>query len=87
MKVQWLNEGLTRAMVTTGWLKKRYAIVVCKSTQWQNDKSEWRFESGNSVDDNTWWYVGRSRRNTLEARRTNEDWKPVTKLPEARIVR
>jgi hypothetical protein len=79
MTIQWLNDELTEAIVTRGWLWwKRQAHVRRGS----GIPLTWRYASDR--------HVGGGLRHALERRRNRErgdtDWQPVRPLPKAKVV-
>lgn len=85
MKIEWLNERMTEAIVTRG---KRWARV--RSDHWNGE--DWQFvETGAFLGVWMSWRIYRRRRAALSAadraRRDGKEWQPVHSLPRAEVRR
>ncbi len=79
MKVEFLNEQGTRAIITIGWFRKKQA-EVSGSSPLQRD---WKFVL-NGLPTPSW--VDSAVASTWYKQRNLEPWKPVAKLPVARLL-
>jgi hypothetical protein len=81
MKIEWLNDRRTKALITRGWFRKRQAEVFlyCEGGHWYYTEL-----GGYRVGPHlSYWLQLR-----LDSARKNgrSAWKPVSKLPSARVV-
>jgi hypothetical protein len=87
MKILWLDEHCTRAIVTRGWFRKRSAAV----TREANDAAHvWRFASGREVYDSDWYLsreLERHRIRELHNRAEQRDWIDTGRIPTARLLK
>lgn len=86
MKIQWLNPDRTRAILTKGWFRKRWAEVYQSQTTFH-----WYYTTTNQrVDDSLACGLWESRDGKREPRavqpRRVNPWQPVSTLPQARLV-
>lgn len=49
MKIEWLNDELTRAKIVRGWFRKRYAIVQYCNGCWRFEFDNGELERGSST--------------------------------------
>lgn len=75
MKVEFLNDEKTEALVTVGWIWKKQATLI-RSVYY--GKVYWEF-SGTTK---SWW-----REDEIEKARGSPIWTKVAKLPEARWLK
>lgn len=80
MKIEWLNEERTRALVTIGWFKKRQADVFlyCEGGHWYYVKHG---RNGPWLPFLMQLSLDRARKKLRSA------WQPVASVPVARVVR
>lgn len=89
MKIQWLDEACTEAIVTRGWFRKRQAHVKLFGELLGRT---WRFlPSRNEVRQDSWLAIcldseRHARTATPRPPRRPSDWQPVRALPPARVV-
>lgn len=83
MKVEFLNEEKTRALLTRGWwLWKKQAFVRRK---WADETRWWVYES---TDRDCELDVNKFIRKALEwTSVTKQEWISAAKIPEARLLR
>ena len=86
MKIEWLNDEMTEAIVTRGWLwLKRRAHVERFEPEHTYDP-RWRHVESKNVDSSVSWECECERDYVIEQRRLDGDWQPVRSLPKARVV-
>lgn len=77
MKIEWLNDEKTRALVTKGWFRKRCAEVYKASDAW------WRFRAN---EERVSSFMGSRLDNERDRSRRIDPWRPVERMPTARLV-
>jgi hypothetical protein len=83
VRIDWLNDEMTEARVTKGWLWWKRAALVKRLSEYI-----WKFQSSNrDIDDGTRWKLNDARDEEMARRRDIEDWQPVKPLPPARMLR
>lgn len=93
MKIQWLDDERTRAIVTRGWWRKRQAEVRRLTDKERADayhSDRWVFASGDRASElNSWLESERDAQRKLDEKRAVEErnWRPVAEIPEARVRR
>lgn len=91
MKIVWLNDDFTEAVVTKGRLWwKREAIVERVAEEHSYDGHRWRFsQSRNWIG--RYSYLGKllDKEHAYRVARVEQasDWQPVRRLPKAKLLR
>lgn len=96
MKIEWLNDECTEAIVTRGWFRKRWAHVKRGNRLVSGDYSDtyrdcwvfaatgryvgWRTDSALDGD------IARRKAQRERDRIAGKEWVPVPALPAARLV-
>ncbi len=98
MKITWLNDEMTEAVITRGWWRKKQASVVRSKDskdEFRHDyewKRHWFFvETGYLIGKGYSIKLEKARqRRTAEAEwksRHGKEWVPVVGLPRARLLK
>jgi hypothetical protein len=85
VKIEWLNDEMTEAIVTVGWFRKRQARVRIEHNVYSAD-SWHHVTTGNGLSDAQRRVLNRTRESVFRDRAAAKEWQPVRSLPPARVV-
>jgi hypothetical protein len=77
VKIEWLNEKMTEAIVTRGWWRWRTRAHVIQASD-----GDWMF-----VKTSAWaWDINRDLKFARAEAIKSSPWEPIRKLPRAKVV-
>ena len=91
MRIEWLNDEMTEAVVTRGvWRWKRRALVKLqpRPKTYDQENAVWAYAiSGKDCEYDLVSSLDSCRKSTRKRRQHEQDWQPVSPMPRARVVK
>lgn len=85
MKIEWMNDELTRVRITKGIFRRRRAELVRKADKFYGDR--WYFVVSGSGSYRLSWKLEAFRDREIKRRKEAVDWISAVPFPKAQLVK